>query len=112
MALLPVVASSGATWVGSSEKLCARTDRQSRVYVLSMGFGQATAQSCGADLIVMGGYGHRRMRELIFGGCTQSALEAGAAPLVFPGAARSASAAERPFAAIGTSSKNSSRPRK
>jgi len=42
---------------------------------------RAAAQSCGADLIVMGGYGHRRMRELIFGGCTQSALDAGDTPV-------------------------------
>jgi len=41
----------------------------------------AAAQSCDADLIVMGGYGHRRMREVVFGGCTQSALEAGDRPV-------------------------------
>jgi nucleotide-binding universal stress UspA family protein len=30
------------------------------------------AQACGADLIVSGAYGHSRLRELVFGGCTQS----------------------------------------
>jgi nucleotide-binding universal stress UspA family protein len=30
------------------------------------------AQSCGADLVVSGAYGHSRLREVVFGGCTQS----------------------------------------
>jgi nucleotide-binding universal stress UspA family protein len=30
------------------------------------------AQTCGADLIVSGAYGHSRLREVVFGGCTQS----------------------------------------
>jgi nucleotide-binding universal stress UspA family protein len=30
------------------------------------------AKACGADLIVSGAYGHSRLREVIFGGCTQS----------------------------------------
>lgn len=34
----------------------------------------ATAQDCGADLVVMGGYGHGRIREMIFGGCTDAFL--------------------------------------
>jgi nucleotide-binding universal stress UspA family protein len=34
----------------------------------------AAAQACNADLIVMGAYGHSRMRELLFGGCTQAIL--------------------------------------
>jgi nucleotide-binding universal stress UspA family protein len=33
------------------------------------------AQSCGADLLVMGAYGHSRLRERIFGGCTQAMIE-------------------------------------
>lgn len=33
------------------------------------------AQEIGADLIVMGAYGHTRMRELVFGGVTRSMLE-------------------------------------
>jgi nucleotide-binding universal stress UspA family protein len=35
----------------------------------------ATARSHHADLLVMGGYGHSRMRETIFGGFTRSVLE-------------------------------------
>src|SRR6266568_4010540 len=34
----------------------------------------SAAQACGADLVVMGAYGHSRMRELIFGGCTQAVI--------------------------------------
>lgn len=33
------------------------------------------AEDCGADLMVMGAYGRMRMREVIFGGCTQSVIE-------------------------------------
>jgi len=32
------------------------------------------AKSCGADLLVMGAYGHSRLRERIFGGCTQAMI--------------------------------------
>jgi nucleotide-binding universal stress UspA family protein len=34
-------------------------------------------------VIVMGGHGHRRMREVFFGECAQSALEASDRP-IFP----------------------------
>src|SRR5262245_47155623 len=34
----------------------------------------SAADDCGADLVVMGAYGHSRMREVIFGGCTQSVI--------------------------------------
>jgi nucleotide-binding universal stress UspA family protein len=34
----------------------------------------ATAAASGADLVVMGAYGHSRTRELIFGGCTQAVI--------------------------------------
>jgi len=34
----------------------------------------SVAQARGADLVVMGAYGHSPMRELIFGGCTQSVI--------------------------------------
>jgi len=44
--------------------------------------GQATskvlssaAQTCSADLVVMGAYGHSRLRERIFGGCTQAVIQ-------------------------------------
>jgi len=33
------------------------------------------AKSCGADLLVMGAYGHSRLRERIFGGCTQAMMQ-------------------------------------
>ncbi len=39
------------------------------------------ARECGASLIVMGGYGHSPMRELLFGGCTQAALEGSDLPV-------------------------------
>jgi len=35
----------------------------------------AAARECTADLVVLGGYGHSRTRELLFGGCTQHFLE-------------------------------------
>ena len=35
-----------------------------------------------ADLLVMGGYGHGRMQEMIFGGCTQHFLEHGDRPVL------------------------------
>lgn len=34
------------------------------------------ARTFAADLMVMGAYGHRHLREVLFGGCTQSAIEA------------------------------------
>jgi nucleotide-binding universal stress UspA family protein len=30
------------------------------------------AQSCGADLVVLGAYGHSELREVLFGGCTRA----------------------------------------
>jgi nucleotide-binding universal stress UspA family protein len=41
----------------------------------------ATARSHQADLLVMGGYGHSRMREIVFGGFTQSVLESAEIPV-------------------------------
>ncbi len=40
------------------------------------------ATDCNADLIVMGAYGHSRLRERIFGGVTSSMLKAPAVPLL------------------------------
>lgn len=37
---------------------------------------KAEAQRCGADLIVMGAYGHARLRELVLGGATRGMLQA------------------------------------
>jgi nucleotide-binding universal stress UspA family protein len=34
-----------------------------------------------ADLMVMGAYGHRRLAQVLFGGCTQSAIEAAPCPV-------------------------------
>jgi nucleotide-binding universal stress UspA family protein len=34
----------------------------------------ASAEDCGADLVVMGAYGHSRVRELIFGSCTDTLI--------------------------------------
>ncbi|WP_119390790.1 universal stress protein [Taklimakanibacter lacteus] len=34
-----------------------------------------------ADLVVMGGFSRSRIREMVFGGCTQAVLEAGARPI-------------------------------
>ena len=34
----------------------------------------SAARDCGADLVVMGGYGYSRMRETVFGGCTDTFL--------------------------------------
>ena len=41
----------------------------------------ATARDCGATLLIMGGYGHRRARELLFGGCTQAVIGAAETPV-------------------------------
>ena len=40
------------------------------------------AQDASADLIVMGAYGHSRMRERVFGGVTQSMLETATVPVL------------------------------
>lgn len=39
------------------------------------------ARTCGADLLVMGGYGHAPWREAVLGGATQEALSAMSMPL-------------------------------
>lgn len=40
------------------------------------------AMDCAIDLMVMGGYGHSRMRERIFGGVTKSILEEPPVPVL------------------------------
>jgi nucleotide-binding universal stress UspA family protein len=40
------------------------------------------AQSLGADLVVMGGYAHSRLRELVFGGATRDLLRTATVPLL------------------------------
>jgi nucleotide-binding universal stress UspA family protein len=41
----------------------------------------STALRQQADLMVMGGYGHSHAREVLFGGCTQAAIEAAELPI-------------------------------
>jgi nucleotide-binding universal stress UspA family protein len=41
----------------------------------------AAGRSRGADLVVMGAYGHHYVREALFGGCTQSAIDAAECPV-------------------------------
>ncbi|SKA12497.1 Universal stress protein family protein [Enhydrobacter aerosaccus] len=40
------------------------------------------ADEIGADLLVMGGYGHGRMRAMVFGGCTQRFLDQSKRPVL------------------------------
>ena len=40
-------------------------------------------QRIGADLLVMGAYGHARLRELVFGGATRHVLRAATLPVLF-----------------------------
>jgi nucleotide-binding universal stress UspA family protein len=42
----------------------------------------AVAEDLKADLLVMGGYGHRPLREDLFGGCTRSFMEAAEVPVL------------------------------
>jgi nucleotide-binding universal stress UspA family protein len=41
----------------------------------------AAARGLDADLMVMGAYGHRYLREALFGGCTQSAIDSAECPV-------------------------------
>ena len=55
-----------------------------RVASAGLSIGEAIqrhAEDCGAQMIVMGGYGHSRLRERIFGGVTRSILDAPKVPL-------------------------------
>lgn len=42
----------------------------------------AAAEDCGADLVVMGAYGHSRVRELIFGSCTETLIRNADRPIL------------------------------
>jgi nucleotide-binding universal stress UspA family protein len=42
----------------------------------------AAAQSCAADLIVLGAYGHSQLREVLFGGCTQAFIREADRPVL------------------------------
>jgi nucleotide-binding universal stress UspA family protein len=60
-------------WHGiRAEPLCIAAHGRSAAGALS-----SAARDCAADLVVMGGYGHNRIREIIFGGCTDAFLRAG-----------------------------------
>ena len=43
----------------------------------------AQARDEAADLLVMGGYGHSRLREMMLGGTTRSMLESTTVPVLF-----------------------------
>lgn len=43
----------------------------------------AQAAAHGADLLVMGAYGHSRLRELVFGGATRHVLREATLPVLF-----------------------------
>jgi len=64
-------AASQFRWHGvATEAQIVRADGQPTAEILTR-----LAKSCGADLLVMGAYGHSRLRERIFGGCTQAMIE-------------------------------------
>jgi nucleotide-binding universal stress UspA family protein len=42
----------------------------------------SSAHDCEADMVVLGAYGHSRMRELLFGGCTQSVIDSSEKPVL------------------------------
>jgi nucleotide-binding universal stress UspA family protein len=42
----------------------------------------AAAQDCNADLMVLGAYGHSRMREILFGSCTRSVIHDAGMPVL------------------------------
>jgi len=42
----------------------------------------SAAQECGADLVVSGAYGHSRMHQILFGGCTQSMIRKADRPVL------------------------------
>jgi nucleotide-binding universal stress UspA family protein len=46
------------------------------------GLLSSEAQACGADLVVLGAYGRSRMREVLFGSCTQSVIRNADRPML------------------------------
>lgn len=78
------ISESDSDHIESAEKLADqlrwhRLEVESRIVAPEQGSAPQTlvraAQEASADLIVMGGYGHLRMRELIFGGFTEHILK-------------------------------------
>ena len=64
---------------GQAEEHCASlaVDRFSDPSVVAIADDAIrAARDCGADLMVMGGYGHAPWREMIFGGATRTFLNA------------------------------------
>jgi nucleotide-binding universal stress UspA family protein len=62
----------GLAWNGIAAESCILTrDARSTADTLF-----AAARAHAADLMVMGAYGHLHLREVLFGGCTQSTIEA------------------------------------
>jgi len=78
------------TQIGSAERIASQfrrhgTTSEARLVVPG---GRAlpdavldTARACGADVLVMGGYGHSRIRELVFGGFTRHVLNSSPLPV-------------------------------
>jgi len=65
------------TWQGikADVRMCKSPQRSTSQALLDM------AYDCDADLLVMGAYGHSRIKEFIFGGVTSDLLKASALPL-------------------------------
>jgi nucleotide-binding universal stress UspA family protein len=61
--------------IAAGSRVCAR-DGVSTARRLAI-----VAEECGASLLVIGGYGHGRTREQLFGGCTQAVLESANLPV-------------------------------
>ncbi len=65
-------------WHGvTAETKLIESDRRATAHQLF-----AAAQELGADLVVMGSHSHSRTHEMIFGSCTQSALDDAALPVL------------------------------
>ena len=75
------VPSSQPTWSGTRSRLSC-----GRVAGGGAGIAEALlaqARDEAADLLVMGGYGHSRLREMMLGGTTRSILEHMTVPVLF-----------------------------
>ena len=73
-------ASSWPTWAGTrSRRSCATLRAAAPAWQALL----AQAREDAADLLVMGGYGHSRLREMMLGGTTRSILEHMTVPVLF-----------------------------
>lgn len=84
------IAEGGSAFSGSLEHLaqrlrwhgmCVETKRIESSARATTGEVEHAAAELHADLLVVGGFGHRRLRELLFGGVTQSLLEHASVPV-------------------------------